>query len=282
MEFLYLTVTIFAIALQSVVRKSFNRKVKDGGVFIFSSVSVLSAALFFLFSAGQPLNFTVEMIPYSIGFGLTYCVAVIFSFLSIREGPLSLTSLITSFSLLIPALFGILFFNEPISIFLFIGLAFLIASLILINLKNEECKITLKWLIFVSITFLSNGMCSVVQNSYVKLGMGNKNEFMVIALGIAFLILIVLSLFTEKEKFPSSLKGGWIYMTSCGIANGVANLFVILLSAIMSASLMFPLISAGGIIVTSLISIFYYKEKLTPTQYVGMVLGIAATVLLNL
>jgi multidrug transporter EmrE-like cation transporter len=72
-------------------------------------------------------------------------------------------------------------------------------------------------------------------------------------------------------------------MMLCGAANGAVNLFVILLSTNkMNPSLMFPLISAGGIVITSLVSIFVYKEKLSLLQYIGVVMGIGAIVFMNL
>jgi multidrug transporter EmrE-like cation transporter len=71
-------------------------------------------------------------------------------------------------------------------------------------------------------------------------------------------------------------------MVLCGVANGASNLFVIALSPNMPASIMFPLVSAGGIVLTSLISIFIYRERLSVLQYIGMVLGIGAIVFLNI
>ena len=50
----------------------------------------------------------------------------------------------------------------------------------------------------------------------------------------------------------------------------------------MAASLMFPLISAGGIILTYIVSRFAYKEKLSLNQNIGVVLGVAAVIFLNL
>ena len=41
-------------------------------------------------------------------------------------------------------------------------------------------------------------------------------------------------------------------------------------------------LSAGGIVLTSLVSIFLYRERLSMLQYIGMVLGIGAIVFLNI
>ena len=68
-----------------------------------------------------------------------------------------------------------------------------------------------------------------------------------------------------------------------GILNGAANLFVMILAAKrVPSALMYPLISGGSIILTWITSRFYYKEKLTILQNIGLIVGIAAVVLLNL
>ena len=66
------------------------------------------------------------------------------------------------------------------------------------------------------------------------------------------------------------------------LVNGVVNLFVMILSGIMPVSIMFPMVSAGGIIVTYLVSRFYYKEKLTKMQFAGFLTGLASIVFLNI
>ena len=66
-----------------------------------------------------------------------------------------------------------------------------------------------------------------------------------------------------QEDVITTFKSGWYIALAFGAANGAVNLFVMILSNIMPVSLMFPLISAGGIIITYLISKFIYKENLT-------------------
>ena len=64
--------------------------------------------------------------------------------------------------------------------------------------------------------------------------------------------------------------------------NGLTNMLVMILSGLMAVSVMFPLISAGGIIVTFIISKFVYKENLTRMQFMGFLVGILSIVFLNI
>ncbi len=272
---------IFGTSIQSVLKKAYNKR---GGisVFIFSALTVASAAVFFVASAKYPLNFTLDILPFAFGFAAAYSCATIFGMLAINEGSLSLTSLATSYSLLIPTLWGLIFYDDTATHWFFIGLGLLLISLVLINAKGGEIKITLKWGIFVLLAFLGNGICSTVQSGYAKDHDSGTSELMIIALSVVFIIMLCASFITERSDILASVRKNWHLMVLCGAANGAVNLFVILLSPEMNTSLMFPLISAGGIVLTSLVSIFIYKEKLSLLQYIGMVLGIGAIVFMNL
>ena len=198
--------------------------------------------------------------------------------------PLSLTCLVTSFSLIIPTLFGIFALREPVSTNLFIGLGLLAAALVLINLEEKgEKKITLKWAAYVLLAFVGNGMCSTVQKvQQIDLAGQYKNEFMIVALIISAVAMGIFALCTEKKQILPNLKAGvWLYII-CGLANGGANFLVIFLSSRMAASVMFPVISAGGIVLTFLISLFFYKEKLSKWQILGSALGLVSVIFLNL
>ncbi len=274
---------IVGVSAQSIIKKYYNNKSDDKGVFIFSAMSVLAACVFFVFSSGFKLHFTPEVLPYALGFAASFGTATVMGFLAIRSGSLSLTSLVTSYSLIIPSFYGIIFLHESASVWLWIGLALLAVSLFLINSKQGEVKITLKWVIFALLAFIGNGVCSTVQTVQQKTFDGQyKSELMIIALVIVAAVLFGIAFFSERDEIKPCLKCGTHWMLLCGLANGAVNLFVMLLSVRMNASLMFPLISAGGIVLTWVVSRFFYKEKLTVKQNLALVFGIVSVVFMNL
>ncbi|MBQ9161984.1 MAG: EamA family transporter [Clostridia bacterium] len=276
--------TITTLTLQNVIMKAYSKRGR-GGSFSFASIGALAALIVFIIASGGKLNFNAAIIPHSIAFAVSYCTALVGTFLAVREGPLSLTSLITSYSLIVPTLYGLIFGGEDISVLLIIGLALLLISLVFINLKskNDEKKISAKWVFYVLLAFVGNGMCSTVQRIQQENGCAvYKNEFMIIALLISAVAIFICALLTERKSTFANLKDAAPYAASRGIANGLTNLFVLLLTPRMPASVMFPLISAGGIVATVLISIFVYKEKLSLQEKIGVIIGIAAIVVLNI
>lgn len=282
-NFLLIVSVVIGLSLQQITKKSFNKKADGRGVISFSAFTSLFAALFFVFQLKFPLQFDTAIIPYALLFGLGYGSCTVCSVLAIFNGSLSLTSLITSYSLIIPTLYGMLFLNEKISTFLIVGLILLLISLFLINFVKGDGKISLKWLIYVTVAFIGNGMCSTVQKvQQLDFDGKYKAEFMVLSLFIIVAVLLIFAFFTEKKDIVTSVKKGILPIFLCGIANGIVNLFVMLLSTRMSASVMFPLVSAGSIILTYFISRIWYKEKLNLMQNIGFILGVASVVFLNL
>ena len=282
MNALLLISIILGVSAQNIIKKPYTQKSGGKGAFIFGAFSSFAAMLFFVVTSG---GFKLEagLVPYALGFALSYGAAVVFSVLATACGSLSLTALIISFSLMIPTFYGLIFLGDPIGVGLIPGLLLLVISLVLINKKSVSVKITRKWLVYVFFAFVGNGMCSTVQKmQQVAFDGAYKNEFMIIALAAVVFGLLIVSLITERADIVKCAKLGWYLALGCGIMNGVVNLFVMLLSARMPVSVMFPLVSAGGIVITYLVSRFIYKEKLTKIQLIGFALGTASVVLLNI
>lgn len=282
MNAIFLLLVILGISAQHVTTKAYSTKA--GGAYSFSAAKTLTVLIVFTLTAGRNLTFSSESIIYSVAFAIAYSVNAIFTVLAINTGPLSLTSLIGQYSLIIPTLCGLLILNEEAGVALIIGIVLLLVSLLLINLegKKEEKKITLKWGIYVFLSFVGNGGCSTIQKiQQIKCNGAYKSEFMIIALLISTIALFICTLISERDIMVHSFKKGFPYYSTCGLANGAVNFFVLVLATRMPASVMFPIISAGGIVTTALISIFVYKEKLSLPQKIGMVLGIEAVVVLG-
>ncbi len=285
LNIIYLVAIILGVSGQNISKKPFTQKAKGKGVFFFGALVSLTAMLFFVLTA-KNLDFQLSYLPYSIGFAAAYATSTLCIVLAIRHGSLSLTSLFVSYSLMLPTFYGLIFLSDPIGIGLFPGIFLLALSLILIREKKEEKeerKINPKWLLFVCLAFIGNGMCSVVQKmQQMASGGKGKSEFMIIALGIDAVILLLFSLLKERKDFSAFIKAAPLPALIGGALNGMVNLFVMILSARMPVSVMFPLISAGGILVTFLVALIYYREKFTKTQLLGYLCGVISVVFLNI
>ncbi len=287
MNYILLLLVTVGVSIQNILKKGFNLKYSKSR-FAFPALSVVAAAagsIIYALIEGN-FNFNKEVLPFALFFALVYLLAGIFSMFSVATGPLSLTSLVISYSLLIPTFYGIVALDEKITKIKLVGFLMLAISLLLMNYKGkakEKTGISLKWVIFVTIAFICNGLCSTVQKVQQIQQPGlYKGEFLVISFVTSAAVLSLIAFFTERETLKVSFKGGMVFWLFCGIANAIVNILVLSLSSKLPASLMFPMISAGGILITFLVSLFIYKEKLTRAQMASVFFGMAAIVLLNL
>lgn len=279
---LYILIIVVGITVQNAVRKPYTDKNGGRGSLFFSGVSSLFALLFFLVTASG-LSFNIKILPYSALFAVFYCFANISALLATSCGSLALTSLFISYSLMIPTFYGLIFLKESVSIGFIPGIILLAVSLFLINGRVRVEKISLKWVIYTAVALVSNGMCSVVQNAQQTAFAGEfKNEFMISALTLVTLAMAVLTVLKERGEIKEYLKSGLKPAAAGGVMNGAVNLFVMLVTGIMSVSLAFPLISAGSIIATYGVSRIIYRERLSKLQLAGFIVGIGSVVFLNI
>ncbi len=285
MEYLFVPLCIVTMTVQNVFYKQYNLK-HYCGTFKYTLFSVFFALLFFVLTT-EKISVEPQVLPYSLAFAAAYVSTTVCQLIAIKIGSLAITSLVSSYSLIIPTLYGLIFLKEPLGTFKLVGLIILAVSLFLVRTQSEKSettkKISLNWLIFVGIAFIGNGLCSTIQNIQQRRFDGAQNgNFMVYALAIAFVSLAVIVTVFERKDFGKFIKKGSFLAAATGICNGATNLLVMICIATIASSIFFPLLSGSGLVITFLISAFIYKEKFIPRQLVGLGLGLVSIILLNL
>jgi hypothetical protein len=99
------------------------------------------------------------------------------------------------------------------------------------------------------LALLGNGFTSIIQKAeQIRFNGGYKNEFMMIAFIIIALVMVCISLIFERGRALQSIKRTVAFASLTGVASGIINLLIMVLTGLMAASVMFPAISAGGIV----------------------------------
>lgn len=204
---------------------------------------------------------------------------------ALTYGPMSLTSLIVSFSVVIPLLYVIFFCGEALNTYKIIGLILLTAAIIFSNLnkpKDSRKSANFKWSIYLALTFICNGFSSIIQ----KIHQTEYNsmycvEFMLFAMLACSIIYLIYGLKQLRTNNPFELSGKK-YGIFAGIATAIYGYSTIKLAGFENASILFPAISAGTILCTLLAGIIIFKEKLRYNHIVALITGICAVVFLKL
>ncbi len=281
---LYLALIIISISLQNVFTQQFSRKENSPDTYmLFNFMKVFVAFIIFLLFSLKGYVLHRDTILLSCAFAISFSIAVTATYLAIANGSLSLTSLVISYALTIPTIYGMLFLHEPFTVNIGIGLFLLIVSLFFINQPLASCKITIKWMILVALSFLGNGISSTIQKVHQSMfPKMYQLEFMTTAMAIVTFLYFTRVLFLKKVHVVQGLQQGWHLASLSGIANAAVNYLVLLVSVHVPASIMFPVISAGGIITTYIVSTIALKERLSKQQIAGFVIGMISIVILNL
>lgn len=267
---------------QSIAQKQYNLKNEKPNVILFSAVTSLMALCFFLITSGLRLDFTPALIPYALAFGVAYSAGWVTTVLAVRYGLMSLSTLIVSCSLIFPTLYGVMT-GEAVTAMKVTGMAMLLASIVLVNLKFDKgSRFSIKWFLCVMTAFFCNGACAISQNMAKRaLGDGCSHEFMIIALSAACVLLFGFAL-TTSRSVREDFRGCIGYSAANGAANAVINFLMLVLIGNIPNTVLYPTSSALNMIAAFLLGCIVYKERFSRLQYVGYALGVASIVLLNI
>lgn len=284
MPIISLIVTTVATSTQGLFKKYLNEKCKNSE-FTVSAMITLFALLFFAVFSGD-IRLSPEFLPYSAAYGVCYACAAVTYVLALNHGSLALTQLVIAYSCVIPLGYSLIC-GETLGVFRIIGILFLFASLIVTYYRKETGKdknaVSLKWVALVALMFVSNGMCGVLSRmQQIKFSGIYDNSFMLVSLILATLLISTTAIIRERRTIMETVKRGVLFSFGSGLSNGIANYFGLIALALVPNAIVYPVKSAGGLVLTALMSIFIFKEKLRTAQYIGVGLGILAMVFINI
>lgn len=233
------------------------------------------------------LSFDALTLGYSVLYGAALALSMHAGVTALSLGNMGIVSMIASFSLVVPTLWGIAVLGEQLGITGYVGLLLLVLSIVLLNVKKGSGRLSLKCWIYSLLTLLSNGIASVVQKQHQVVYSGEyKTEFMLYAMVIAALIFTVMGIVKNRGQRSGEKKINYrpslIFGAMAGVLNYLANYTVLMLATVEDASVMFPVLSAGNAVGACLVGRIVFKERLTVLQMISILFGILSVVLLKI
>jgi drug/metabolite transporter (DMT)-like permease len=283
-EYTLLFLTVLLTAVKNVLSKA------GGGEFRgFSNIvrlhTVMSAAAVltvFITGAHEGFRFT----PVNCMTAALYAAAALISqicyVISVERGAVSVCTLFYSCGFVVPALFGMIRYGETISGIQWIGFAVLIISFALSAGKTERSPANARWLPFAVTAMSASGIVGVIQKMY-RMSEHSGGQTAVLLLAFAFMLCILLPVgFLSGSKAINRRSGGkrLIFALIMGVCMGIANKLNLWLSGTLPAAVMFPCVNGGCIVMTSVLSAVFLKERIKRKQQAGIMLGLAAILLI--
>lgn len=227
----------------------------------------------------------VSQLPDYDWFDYTLCLGAffigIFNLMAIttQRSGLAVVSVATKMSLVIPILFGLIYYKESLGIFKLIGIILALAAVYLTSIKAKDgLTIKKRNLIFPALVFLGSGIIDTgikyLEETYVA-----EDEVAlfsaVVFSSAAGVGLIWLSIQAIGGNFKFEFKN-----VIGGICLGIPNYFSVyflvlaLRSGLLESSGIFTVNNVAVVLISTMVGIFLFKERLLPKNWLGILLAV--------
>lgn len=242
-----------------------------------------SLALFLvnLFSFDGVSSFTIFL---ALIYGSMLLCAQWFYTLALSQGKTAICVTIYSFGFIIPTLSGVIFWQESITIFCILGILTIIPVLIISGTGKKQQKevSSKKYLIPLIIALVCSGGLGIIQKIQQKSSYASQTStFILIAFLFSFVVSLLFFLFGKAGERKITHKNA----RSCiivGLTFSVCNLLNTHLAGALDSAVFFPAINIGSILLSVVLGLIIYKEKLTKRDVIVLALGALAILLVNL
>ena len=259
----------FDFALSKLYQRRAGATLSAG--FAFNALSGLFTAFIFWAIGGFSLEislFSVIMACLLSALGITY---TLFGFRILKSGSMALYSLFLMVGgMTLPYLWGLWFLDEAFSWLRTGGLIVLMLAVLLSNLPKKGERINPKLLLMCLAVFLLNGLVSVVskthqvQISFVSVSAAQFVAFSGVAkfalAGSAFLISKKIDPTPKTSHRTSSLFILGLVALSAAVS-GISYLFQLIGAENLPATVLYPFITGGGMIFSSIVGMVVFREK---------------------
>ena len=269
---------VFSAALSNYTAKKLLHGKKDTFFYNFA-VFAMCAAVFAVAALFEDISLYTVILGIIFGVFTTLCN--MYGLLALSEGPLNLTNLITTSSIIISSLSGVLLFGEHFSLGKFIATVCLVGFISLAVTKGEggKTKIGKKWLLHCLIAFLAQGAVGVTQKIQQNSAFSQE---MIPFLAVTFAVTALCSLLAagKRKERTSFGKKHFLAAALCALCTVGMNYLNLALSGKLPSQFFFPFSAGCGVVLISTVSVVFFKEKLTLRQTVGLIGGIISLILI--
>ena len=201
-------------------------------------------------------------------------------------GNVSLTVMIVNLSMLLPVTASVILYHERLTALRMIGILFMVSAFIFCVDTKAKGKPSRRWLLFTMIATLANGSVGILQKIFgASVFHDEKKAFVACSYMVAFLITLMLYVITRIEKKRATAYKKvptYLLAASVGVILALFQWLNTYAISIMDGSFLFPIYSGGSIILSTVVGVLFFKDKLTHKQKISLLLGITAVVIMNL
>ena len=288
MNYVMLISAAFLLAVDFSINKLYQRRVGTGllaGLGFNALIGIFSAIIFFA-ASGFRVGFSIYSLITAAIFTLFVMTYNIIGFRIMKGGSMAIYTLfLMTGGMLIPYIWGIAFLEESFAPLRLVGIIIMVFAVALSNFGKEKISI---WQIIMCISvFLLNGFTSVTSKLHQIESVHETVDAIdfVVLVGICKFVIsgiayIVVRLRGKNENHASILGGRECLLIAASALISGFSFFLQLLGAVnLPATVLYPILTGGTMILSALAGVLLFKDKLTRNNVIGLILCFIGTLL---
>lgn len=288
-NYILVIIATVLLAVDFALQKLYQQKCGTGARagLTFNAVVGFFTAIVFLFINGFKIQLSLYAIIMAMCMSVCLLSYTILGFKVLKAGNMAFyTMFLMTGGMVVPYIFGLLFLDEPFSLLRIIGLVIIIAAIVLSNF--DMAKSSPKMIAICAVIFFLNGGCSVssklcqTPNSY---GSVTPTEFVFMTGTIRFILCSIALLVSkcgesEKENVENYIFTNILSIILCSaVVSGVSYMLQLIGAANLPATVLYPIVSGGSIIFSTIAGMICFKERPNLCQKLGVALCFVGTCL---
>lgn len=286
---IYLLLSIASSSVIFVVFKLFSRfKINTLHAIVVNYITASTLGLL-LYNGDIVISSIPQQAWFFNAVALGFLFILIFNLMALttQRSGLSVVSVATKMSVVIPILFGILYYKEPLGALKTSGIIIALAAVYLASIKsNDGIAIKKSNLIFPALVFLGSGIIDTsikyIEGKY--LNSGDLPIFLTTVFGTAGSIgFLIIGSQILRKRFTFDVKN--ILAGIClGIPNYGSMYFLVkaLRNDTFDSSTIFTMNNVGVVMISTLVGIALFTEKLQLKNWIGIALAVISIILVSL
>ena len=209
--------------------------------------------------------------------GIVFLVAFVLLQWNTARNGIVLSSVFMKLGLLVPMILSVLFFHEIPTALQIIGFCLALLAIVLINAKKEKDGSRFRWELL--LLLLMGGGADAMSKVFEALGPAAlSDQFLFYVFAVALILCAALVVY-QKER-----PGIWelLFGAAIGIPNFFSSKFLLRSLADLPAVVVYPSFSVATMLITTLVGVVFFKERLQKLQWLALIAILAALFLLNI
>ena len=291
--------SVFTLVIKWAQIRGKEDEITFGAINYIVAATCILPVLYF----NRPATISTAAMCTGASMGVIYFMAYFLVIQAIRNVGAASTTVVGVLSILLPIGLATVLYNEHPRFIQWLGIGFALIALTLIGVpakeetpieshepksneaENKESKFTKsKWLISLVLVgfFLLCGFSRVAQEAFKHLVAEDQHPdqrpiFLASAFTAAAIPSIV-TLFVRRRKIKATELG---IGTAMGVSNILQTFFILQALGYFSGFIVFPVSSAGGVAMVTLVAVLLMGERLTRRTLIGISLSVVALFMLN-